>query len=121
MDVDFSLVGDEIEITDEYISLILDGTFHAASTEGQMSYDDQEGPRPELPTYRNDREPSQLIISDYAMNSLMQATMDLGWWDITKPTRSQDIESYLKGFETAFGIEEKVNVTCTPVAGKQVL
>ena len=114
MEVDFQLVDDGVVITDDYISLTMDGTFHALTEEATQ---DEEGYRRAIPIYKNDREPSQFIISEISMNSFLKATQDLDWWDVTKTVKSKEIEPYLKGFETAFGEIDNVNVTCMPVPG----
>jgi len=60
----------------------------------------------------------QIYVSDYTLNSLLRATISLGWLDNQYEFKSSTVASYVGDFETAFGYQEKVRIVCAPVPGE---
>lgn len=72
-----------------------------------------------LPFHRDDRGPAQVIISDYTLNSLINSSIDLGWYDIVKTMNGDDIGQYISGFANAYGSRTEVEIKCKPVKDTQ--
>ena len=81
MEVDYQLVGDGIVVTDEYISVIADGTFRPFNHD-ERRIREHNYPS-EIPVHLKGEEygSAQIIISDYTMDSIALAAEDLGWFD----------------------------------------
>ena len=122
MEIDYQLVGDGVRVTDDYLTLIMDGTFHSVLTDGgpEENEDAHEYMSP-LPFHRDERGPAQVIISDYTMNSLINSSIDLGWYDLVKSMTGDDVDQYISGFANAYGSRTEVEITFKPIAGTQKL
>ena len=81
MEVDYQLVGDGIIVTDEYISVIADGTFRPFNHDG-LRIREHDYPRG-IPAHVKGEGygSAQIIISDYTMDTIASAAEDLGWFD----------------------------------------
>ena len=119
MEIDYQLVADGVRVTDDYLSLIMDGTFHSVLTDGPEEHEEMEAHEymSPLPFHREDRGPAQVIISDYTMNSLINSSTDLGWYDIVKTMKGDDIDQYISGFANAYGSQTNVEISCKPIKG----
>ena len=83
LEIDYQLVGEGVIVTDDYLALIMDGTFHSVR-EGYHEDDEKPQYMSPMPYHRNDRGPAQVMISDYTMQSMINASLDLNWFDFTK-------------------------------------
>ena len=120
MEIDYQLVGEGVKVTDDYFSMIMDGTFHSVAAE--QAHED-EGETHEymspLPYHQDGRGPAQVMISDYTLNSLINASLDLQWYDLTKVMNGDSINMYIRGFAEAFGSFTDVTIVAKPVKGTQ--
>ena len=99
------------------MSLVMDGTFHAVGSETHEGSGKNHEYMSELPYRRDDRGPAQILISDYTMNTLINASTELGWYDFSQIMNGNTINQYIGGFEQAFGTSTEVRVACKPVRG----
>ena len=44
-----------------------------------------------MPLHREDRGPAQVMISDYTMSSLINASIDLNWYNLVKTMQGDDV------------------------------
>lgn len=51
----------------------------------------------------DERGPAQIMISEYTMNSLINTSLELEWFDFTETMNGDAINNYLRGFDEAFG------------------
>ena len=124
MEIDYQLVGDGIIVTDDYLTMIMDGTFHKIQGDGEL--DEHEGEEKHtyaslLPYHVAERGPAQIMISDYTLDSLLNTSLTLKWYDFSDEMSTAAINNYIDHFEKAFGSKTKVKVTAKPVAGTQKL
>lgn len=105
-------------MTDDYISLIMDGTFHSVRL-GYHEADESHEYLSELPLWRDDRGPAQVMISDYTMQSLINASLELQWYDLNQTMNGDALNNYIKGFSVAYGDFTDIEIKIKPVAGSQ--
>ena len=60
-----------------------------------------------------------MLISDYTLESLINTSLDLKWFDITEKMTGDAIDDYVKGFAEAFGSWTECHVVAKLVKGKQ--
>ena len=78
MEIDYQLVGDGIVITDDYLTMIMDGTFHKISGDGNLDEHENEEEHEYgslVPYHVSERGPAQVMISDYTLMSFLDASM----------------------------------------------
>ncbi len=124
MEIDYQLVGDRIIVTDDYLSLIMDGTFHQVEGDGPVDEHENEEKHEYLsllPYNIAERGPAQVMISDYTMNSLINTSLNLKWYDFTQELKGDAINNYIDSFTNAFGSKTQVTVTAKPIKGSQKL
>jgi len=51
------------------------------------------------------------------MNTLINASTELGWYDISQIMNGNTVNNYIGGFSQAFGTSTEVRVSCKPVRG----
>ena len=120
MEVDYQLVGDGIIVTDDYLSMVMDGTFHPVEADGELDEHENEEHHSYgslLPYHVAERGPAQVMISDYTLESLLSTMLKLNWFDFSDEMSSAAINNYIDHFERAFGSKTKVKVTAKPVKG----
>ena len=61
------------------------------------------------------------MISDYTMNSLINTSLNLKWYDFTQELKGDAINNYIDSFTTAFGSKTLVTVTAKPIKDSQKL
>ena len=103
MEIDFQLIDQGVRFDQQYLSFVLDGTFH--TLEGQMPDKDHTFDSIPLPLWRTDRQPAQIIISDYSINSLLESAEELDWFTMTKQMKAGQLDSYISRFSTAFDVD----------------
>lgn len=111
-----SQIGGGVVFNQDYLSFVLDGTFHPL--EGQMPEENHAYGSTPLPLWRTDRQPAQIIISDYSINSLLESAEELDWFTMKKQMTSGQLDSYISRFSTAFDVDQQVDVLLKPVWGK---
>ena len=120
MEVDYQLVGDGIIVTDEYISVIADGTFRPFNHDG-LRIREHDYPRG-IPAHVKGEGygPAQIIISDYTMDTIASAAEDLGWFDRSFQIKASTVDTYVSDLEVAFGSmpADLINIVCKPVKGQ---
>ena len=119
MEVDYQLVGDGIVVTDEYISVVADGTFRPF-THDERRIREHSYPR-EIPVHLKGEEygSAQIIISDYTMDSIASAAEDLGWFDRSFQIKASTVDTYISDLEVAFGSmpSDLIDIVCSPIKG----
>jgi len=75
IDVDYSFVDEGIVVTNDYISLLFDGTFKSAQTNATSSSSNKRYTR--MPLHDPDGAEIQLMISEYSLNSMLLTAVDL--------------------------------------------
>lgn len=105
VDVDYSLIGQGVYFTDDYFSVVMNGTVHLAN---------QSLPRghafTEMPVHNDDGSEIQLMISEYSINSVLFTAVELNVLNYTNTEQtSATLQVILSDFERAYG--EVANVT----------
>lgn len=125
MEVDYQLVGDGIIVTDDYLSLIMDGTFHSVKGDDIIDEEHENEEKHQymssLPYNVAERGPAQVMISDYTMNSLINTSLDLQWYDFTQQLKGDAVNNYISQFSKAFGDKTIVDIVAKPVKDTQNL
>lgn len=88
MEVDTQLVDKGVKVTDNDITVIMDGTFHSAFEDiGRVSYsqiDQVHDYGTPLPLKETKRGAAQMLISDYALKSLLTTSLELYCHNLSK-------------------------------------
>ena len=74
IDVDYSFVDEGIVVTNDYISLVFDGTFKSAQSNATSSAMKR---YTRMPLHDPDGAEIQLMISEYSLNSMLLTAVDL--------------------------------------------
>ena len=59
------------------------------------------------------------MISDYSMQSLINASLELQWYDLNQTMNGDALNNYIKGFSIAYGDFTEIEIKIKPVAGSQ--
>ena len=123
MDLDYRLIGDGIVVTDDRLTLIMDGTFRSLLHDGihHMDANEEHEYSTPLPLYVEGRGPAQIIVSEYSMNTLLEAAFELNWFDFEKTMNGDALANYLAGFDQAYGSYTEAVIKATPVKGSNSL
>ena len=96
MEIDYQLVGEGVHVTDDYVSLIMDGTFHSIRSDADEKWEDEGDSEhlyaSPLPLHLDDQGSAQVFISDYTLNSLVNAAIDLDWFNFERMFHADDID-----------------------------
>ena len=106
-------------MADDYMSLIMDGTFHSILSDSDI-YNHDEGEHKymsALPVHLKERGPAQIVLSDYTLNSMIAASLDLDWYNYIETMNGDDLNNYFSGFEYAFGSFTECQIKAYPVKG----
>ena len=105
------------------IAVIMDGTFHTVLEDtGQFTYGEIDMAHDygtPLPLREENRGAAQVIISDYALTTLLSASLELYCHNLSKQLDGETINSYIDGFAYKYGLATDVKVACRPVTDKQ--
>ena len=105
-------------VTDDYMSMIMDGTFHVVDGDDDEHHDEKKHSyRSLVPYHVADRGPAQVMISDYTLESLLNTSLGLNWLDFEQEMTGEAVSNYIDHFDTAFGARTKVKVIARPVKG----
>ena len=75
VEIDYRLLGEGIYVTNEYLSVIMDGTVTATSEIGKNN-----GPKDKytkMPLHDTDGAEIQVLVSEYTLNTVLQTAVDL--------------------------------------------
>lgn len=70
IEVDYQLVGEGVVMTSQYISLLLDGTFHCIN---DQSFEGSHRSQTRLPFYTEGMGPFQVYVSEYTATTFLKA------------------------------------------------
>ena len=122
--MDAGLVSDGLRITDDYMSFLVDGTFSVVHDGGPTAKSNTKNhgkkhahKKTKLPVHVTDRGPAQVLVSDYTLDSLINTSLDLNWYDFTQTMNGDAIDDYIKGFASAFGSWTDCEVSAKLVKG----
>lgn len=109
-------------VTDEFFSIVLDGTAHAILGHGETHSHEEEAERryqTKLPLHEPGLGPLQVFVADYTVSSLVDSAIDLSWFDLSKPFKGNELEPMIHGIATAFGEQTDLDVVMRPVKNSQ--
>jgi hypothetical protein len=92
----------------------MDGTFYSKFGKEQP---DDEKQYNEMPMYSNDSWEIQTYLSEYSINSLLNAVIDTEMYSYTFSTNSDNIDSLVDNFEKFFGRDEETTIFVRPSKG----
>lgn len=118
LEIDFQLVDEGIRVTDDYMAMVMDGTFHQVMMGWDYSQHESEY-MSAMPFHNEERGAAQVMISDYTIQSLINSSLDLQWYDFEYKATGDDVNNYIKGFSQAFGTFSEVDITVRPVPDMQ--
>ena len=64
---------------------------------------------------------AQVFISDYTLNSLVNAAIDLDWFNFVRTFHADDIDQHINNFAIAYGARTEVELSCQMAKGSQKL
>ena len=107
-EVEYKLVDDGVNVCDDFLSVIVDGTFHPL----EVDENSIERYYSNLPFYKNKAEAKdvQVLVSEYSMNTILKTMIQLDtflddtWLDI------EEITALIEDFEEPFGEQDEVRV-----------
>lgn len=85
-----------------FLSMQADDFAEAAETEHEYMSD--------LPIRREDRGAVQVMISDYMIQSLVNSSLELKWYDMKYTANGDTFNQYVKGFSNAYGDFSEVEI-----------
>ena len=99
------------------MSLIIDGTFQSILSDSQLNeqYSSKHEYKSPLPYHIDERGPVQIMISDYTLNTMLNASLDLEWFTYIETMNGDAINNYIFGFDEAFGSFTDVQIKAEPV------
>ena len=103
MEIDFQLIDEGVKFDQDYLSCVFDGTFHTMA--GRMPEENHSYGSVPLPLWRTDRQPAQIIISDYSINTLLESAEELDWFTMSKKMKAGQLDSYISRFSIAFDVD----------------
>lgn len=75
IEIDYRFLGDGIYVTDDFLSVTMDGTVSATSQRGKNN-----GPKEKytkMPLHDTDGAEIQVLVSEYTLNTVLQTAVDL--------------------------------------------
>ena len=115
IEIDYSLVGEGIHVSDNFISTILDGTIHKiGEDEASITKEFQS-----MPLYDVSGREVQILISEYSVNTILRSLIELDYIEYERVLSSDEITSIIEDFEEPFGNhgEVKMIIKATPIDG----
>jgi len=70
-----------------------------------------------MPAHLIERGPAQIMLSDYTLNSMIAASLDLDWYDYIETMNGDALNNYFSGFDQAFGSFTECQIKAYPVKG----
>jgi hypothetical protein len=102
--VDYMLVDDGIHVSEDFISSIVDGTFHPIGVNDSSI----ERNFNTMPLYESNGRELQVLISEYSMNTVLRSMIDLDKLDYEDYLTSDQILALIEDFEEPFGDQDEV-------------
>jgi len=93
--MDYDLVDTGVHVSDTFISIVFDGTFHPAS------FDDSQIERDYtvMPYFDPNGRHLQVLVSEYSMNSILKTIIDSDFISYNHTLSSDEMESLISDFE----------------------
>lgn len=108
--IDYALVNEAIVVTDEYFSLVIDGTVHMKN-ESELSMNQKEKLYNTMPAHNPDAAELQLMLSEYSLNTMLLTAVELNLLNYTNSDQgSAGIELLMNNFEGTYGVQENVTI-----------
>jgi hypothetical protein len=107
--VDYHLVDKGIFFTDEYFSIVMNGTIHLVnkSNRGNTYFNT-------MPIHNDDGAEIQIMLSEYSINSALLTAVELDIINFKYTEQSSTtVEAVIADFERAFGQVENVTIVAT--------
>ncbi len=107
--MDLALTGNGVVITDHWMAVPLEGTFHPENI-----------PEPitkalnSMPLYREDGNIVQIFFSEYSLNTILTSVIELNWFNYTMVQTSDNVDAIIDDFEYSFGEFEECEVIVMP-------
>ena len=106
--IDYSLVNDAIVVTDEYFSIVMDGSVYLANTTEPAQKAKQ---YTTMPPHEADGAEVQLLVSEYTLNSMLLTAVELNLLNYTNSdSSSANIEMLINNFEGTYGVHNNVTI-----------
>jgi hypothetical protein len=99
MEFDYNLADDGIHITDDYFSIIFDGTCHEAG----IPYDSIVRSYSSMPYFDPNGHSLQIMLSEYSIGSVLKTIIDSKFVSYNFTTNSDQITAVISDFEQPFG------------------
>ena len=102
LEVDLALTGNGVVITDHWMAVPLEGTFHPENI-----------PEPitkalnSMPLYREDGNIVQIFFSEYSLNTILSSVIEQNWFNYTMVQTSDNVDAIIDDFEYSFGEYEE--------------
>lgn len=109
LEVDYNLLPPGIITSEDYIAVLIDGTFHLEGEEHEVGHLDHFN---EIPIFQPQGKLVQIVVSDYVLNTVIHSIIELNWYSYSIHQNSDAIDAFIQGFEAAFGEAEVVNINC---------
>lgn len=101
LEVDYGLVNEGIIITDNYFSVIMDGTIHVTN---DTTKDHAKKAYTLMPVHVPSAEEIQVMISEYTLNQVLESIVELDLLEYSNTDQSSDnVDAVIDGFEEVFG------------------
>lgn len=109
LEVDYGLIDKGIIVTDNYFSVITDGTVHVAS--------EKEYEHPErnlytlMPVHVPEAEEIQILISEYSLNRILDSVVELDMiYYVNSEQTSVNVDAIINEYEEVFGVHPNVTI-----------
>lgn len=79
MEIDYNLVDEGFVLTNEYLTMLLDGTFHCVN---DRSFIGSHRSTKQMPFYNSALGPFQIFLSEYTATTFLKAAETIGLLDI---------------------------------------
>jgi hypothetical protein len=106
VEMDYSLIDKGVHISDDFISIVFDGTFHPASFDDSSITRDYST----MPYYDPLGRHLQVLFSEYSMKSILKTVVDSNLIQYNSTLSSDEIESLISDFTDPFGAQDEVLV-----------
>jgi len=118
MEIDYNLVDEGFVMTNEYIVILLDGTFHCID---DRSFEGSHRSTKQMPYYNTGLGSFQIFISEYTATTFLKAAETIGLMDIETRVPFKLIDEMLPEFKAAFGAINDVKIVANPAPSFQTV
>mmetsp|Transcript_34217 Transcript_34217/g.33440 ORF Transcript_34217/g.33440 Transcript_34217/m.33440 type:complete len:297 (+) Transcript_34217:752-1642(+) len=104
-----ALMEEGVVITDDWVAIPVEGTFHPDTTPDPEMLDFVE-----MPLHREDGNIVQVFFSEYSLTTILQSAVSLDWYNYTITQSSDNVDAIIADFEFSFGEHSECEMFVRP-------